>query len=39
LSTYTLGSLTPATWYFAVKVYAASGTESAMSGVASKTIN
>lgn len=39
LSTYTLGSLTPATWYFAVKAYTAAGAESAMSGVASKTIN
>jgi len=38
VSSYMLGNLTPATWYFAVKAYAANGAESALSAVGSKTI-
>ena len=39
VSTYVVNSLTPATWYFAVKAYNTAGGESAMTPVASKTIN
>jgi len=38
LTTYALGNLAPATWYFAVNAYSAAGTESALSSIASKTI-
>jgi hypothetical protein len=38
VSSYTIGNLAQATWYFAVKAYAADGTESGLSPVASKTI-
>jgi hypothetical protein len=35
--TYTLTGLTPGTWYFAVVAVAADGTQSALSGIVSKT--
>jgi len=38
LTSYTLGSLASGTWYFGATAYSASGTESAMSALASKTI-
>jgi hypothetical protein len=38
-STYVITNLPPATWYFSVKAYTSSGTESAASNVASKTIS
>jgi hypothetical protein len=38
LSSYTLSNLTSGTWYFGVTAYTNAGTESAMSNVASKTI-
>lgn len=37
-NTYTVNSLSSGTWYFAIKAYTASGTESALSAVASKSI-
>jgi hypothetical protein len=37
-SSYMVGNLSPATWYFALKAYNNSGSESDLSGVASKTI-
>ena len=37
-TTYTIGNLSPATWYFGVKSYTTSGTESGLSNVGSKTI-
>ncbi|HVF18510.1 MAG TPA: putative Ig domain-containing protein [Steroidobacteraceae bacterium] len=37
-TTYVVDGLTSATWYFAIKAYSSNGTESANSGVASKTI-
>ena len=37
-SAYTVSGLTSGTWYFAVKAYNASGTESSVSNVGSKTI-
>jgi len=39
VNTYVVNSLTPATWYFAVKAYNTTGGESSLSAVASKTIN
>jgi hypothetical protein len=39
VSTYVVTNLSPATWYFAIKTYTSSGVESAISNVASKTIN
>ena len=39
VSTYVVGNLSPATYYFAVKAVTSSGTESSLSNVASKTIN
>ncbi len=38
LTTYVLGNLSPATWFFGVKAYSSSGTESTFSNVASKTV-
>jgi hypothetical protein len=38
LTSYTLTNLTTGTWYFGVSAYSAAGTESAMSNLASKTI-
>lgn len=38
-TTYVVKDLFPGTWYFAVSAYTTSGTESAPSNVASKTIN
>lgn len=38
LTTYTLSNLTSGTWYFGVSAYNSAGTESAMSNLASKTI-
>lgn len=38
LTTYMLQSLTPATWYFTVRSYTATGDESGPSNIASKTI-
>jgi hypothetical protein len=38
-TTYVVTDLFPGTWYFAVSAYTTSGTESAPSSVASKTIN
>lgn len=38
LTSYVVDQLAPGTWYFAVKAYTASGTESSLSNVASKTI-
>jgi Putative Ig domain len=38
LSSYTLSNLTSGTWYFGVTAYTSSGTESAMSNLASKTV-
>ena len=38
LSTYMVENLAPGTWYFGVKAYARSGSESALSNIASKTI-
>jgi hypothetical protein len=37
-TTYVVDGLTSDTWYFAIKAYASNGSESANSGVASKTI-
>ena len=37
-TTYVVKDLYPGKWYFAVSAYTASGAESALSGVASKTI-
>jgi len=37
-TTYVVKDLYPGTWYFAVTAYTTSGAESALSGVASKTI-
>jgi hypothetical protein len=39
VSTYVVSNLSPATWYFAIKSYTSAGVESAISNVASKTIN
>lgn len=38
LSSYTLSNLTSGTWYFGVTAYTSTGTESAMSNLASKSI-
>jgi len=38
LSTYTVGSLSPGTWYFALKAYNSIGIESDLSNLAAKTI-
>jgi len=38
VSSYVIGNLAPATWYFAVKAYASNGTESSLSAVGSKTV-
>jgi hypothetical protein len=38
IATYTLGNLSPGTWYFAVAAYASTGAESPLSNTASKTI-
>ena len=38
LTSYVLQNLSPATWYFAVQAYRVNGTESALSNIASKTI-
>lgn len=38
-TSYTVTSLTPGTWYFAVKAYTTAGVESALSSVASKVIS
>jgi hypothetical protein len=38
LTTYTVNELGAGTWYFAVKAYTADGAESALSNIASKTI-
>jgi hypothetical protein len=37
-TSYTVGNLSAATWYFGIKSYTTSGVESAMSGVGSKTV-
>lgn len=39
VTTYVVEGLTSGTWYFAVRAYTASGTESALSNIESKTIN
>jgi hypothetical protein len=39
ITTYVIANLTAATWYFGVKAYNSSGTESSISNVGSKTIN
>ena len=39
LTDYVVSGLTSGTWYFAVTAYTTSGTESALSGIASKTIS
>lgn len=38
ITTYVVESLTPGTWYFAIKAYTTDGSESALSNVAMKTI-
>lgn len=38
VSTYVIGNLSPATWYFAVKARNTNGTESDLSNLASKTV-
>jgi len=38
-TTYVVTGLSPGTWYFAVSAYTASGTESALSNIVSKTIS
>jgi hypothetical protein len=38
-TTYTVTNLSPGTWYFGVSAYTTAYTESALSNVASKTIN
>jgi hypothetical protein len=38
-TTYTVQGLSPGTWYFAASAYTTDGTESALSDVASKTID
>lgn len=38
ITTYVIQGLPAGTWYFAVRAYTASGTESALSNIASKTI-
>lgn len=38
LTTYVIGNLSPATWYFSVKAFNSAGTESDFSSIASKTI-
>jgi hypothetical protein len=38
VSTYMVGNLSPATWYFAVKAYTSGGAEGALSVVVSKTV-
>ena len=37
-TSYTIGSLSSATWYFGVTAYTTSGAESAISSVVSKTV-
>ena len=39
VTTYVVEGLTSGTWYFAVRAYTATGAESALSNIASKTIN
>jgi hypothetical protein len=38
-TTYIVYGLSPGIWYFAASAYTTDGTESALSGVASKTID
>jgi hypothetical protein len=38
INRYQISNLSPATWYFAIKAYTASGLESSFSAIASKTI-
>jgi hypothetical protein len=38
IATYVVSDLSPSTWYFGVKAYTSAGVESAISNVASKTI-
>jgi hypothetical protein len=39
ISTYAVSNLSPATWYFGIRAYTSAGVESAISNIASKTIN
>ena len=38
LSSYMIANLSPGTWYFGVRAYTSTGSESALSQLASKTI-